>query len=210
MKRFPLLVCGLAGILLLTLASFPAAAQPRAALMGDSITELWLKLHPDFFKANNLAGCGISGQVSGEMLERFQKDVVNLHPDIVVINAGTNDIAENQGAYNEDVTFGNIVLMADMARANGIRPVLTSVLPAASFRWRPSVTDAPEKIASLNARIQAYALDNDIPYVNYYASMVTLRRALDAAYTNDGVHPTAAGYDVMEPLLLQTLERMTK
>ena len=210
MKKYPLLKGGLACILLLMLAVFPVAAQPRAALMGDSITELWLKLHPDFFTANNLAGCGISGQVSGQMLERFQKDVVDKHPAIAVINAGTNDIAENKGAYDEDVTFSNIVAMAEMARRNGIQPVLTSVLPAAGFRWRPSVTDAPEKIASLNARIQAYALDNDIPYINYYASMVTLGRALDAAYSKDGVHPTSEGYDVMEPLLLQTLERLTK
>jgi len=198
----------LAGILLLMLAVAPVAAQPRAALMGDSITELWLKLHPDFFTANNLTGCGISGQVSGQMLERFEKDVIEKHPAIAVINAGTNDIAENKGAYDEDVTFGNIVAMAEMARRNGIRPVLTSVLPAAAFRWRPSVTDAPEKIASLNARIQAYALENDIPYVNYYAAMVTLGRALDSAYSKDGVHPTSEGYDVMEPLLLRTLDSM--
>ena len=210
MKKFALLKGGMACILLLMLAVFPVAAQPRAALMGDSITELWLNLHPTFFSTNSLVGCGISGQVSGQMLERFQQDVVDLHPDIAVINAGTNDIAENGGIYDEDVTFSNIVAMAEMARRNDIQPVLTSVLPAAAFRWRPSVTDAPDKIASLNARIQAYALDNDIPYVNYYASMVSLGRALDAAYSNDGVHPTSDGYDVMEPLLLQTLDQITK
>ena len=194
--------------LLLVLAVLPGAAQPRAALMGDSITELWLDLHPGFFKANNLLGCGISGQVSGQMLERFQKDVVDRHPAIAVINAGTNDIAENQGAYDEDVTFSNIISMVDMARRNGIKPVLSSVLPAAAFRWRPSVTDAPEKIASLNARLQAWALENVVPYVNYYAAMVTLGRSMDPGYSNDGVHPTSDGYDVMEPILLRTLETL--
>ncbi|MBR5018147.1 MAG: lipase [Bacteroidales bacterium] len=208
MKRIPLLKHGLVGILLLMLVALPGAAQPRAALMGDSITELWLKLHPDFFSANNLLGCGISGQVSGQMLDRFQKDVIDQHPAIAVINAGTNDIAENKGAYDEDVTFSNIIAMVEMARRNGIQPVMTSVLPAAAFRWRPSVTDAPDKIASLNARLLAWALENDIPYVNYYAAMVTLGRAMDAAYSKDGVHPTAEGYDVMEPILLRTLKTL--
>ena len=210
MKRNHFLRCGVAGILLLMLAFAPAAAQPRAALMGDSITELWLKYHPDFFSSNNLVGCGISGQVSGQMLARFQNDVVDRHPAVAVINAGTNDIAENQGAYHEDTTFGNIVAMVEMAQENGIQPVLTSVLPAAGFRWRPSVKDAPDKIAALNARIQAYALEKDIPYVNYYASLVALGRALDSAYSTDGVHPTPDGYLVMEPLLIQTLNLLTK
>ena len=96
--------------------------------------------------------------------------------------------------------------MADMARANGILPVLSSVLPAAGFRWRPSVTDAPEKIASLNARLLAYALENDIPYINYYAAMVDKGRALNPDYTYDGVHPTPEGFSAMEPLLLQAVE----
>ena len=204
MKRISLYSCVLAGLLLLT--AFSATAQPRAVLMGDSITELWAQRHPDFFTDNDFVGCGISGQVSGQMLLRFQKDVVDRHPAVAVINAGTNDIAENQGAYDEDHTFGNIVAMAEMAKANGIRPVLSSVLPAAGFRWRPSVTDAPDKIAALNARILVYALENDIPYINYYAAMVERGRILDPAYTYDGVHPTPEGFSVMEPLLLKAVE----
>ena len=137
------------------------------------------------------------------MLVRFRQDVIGLHPAVVVINAGTNDVAENQGPYNEDFTFGNIVSMTELAQANGIAVVLTSVLPAAAFRWRPAITDAAEKIAALNARIRAYAEKQGIPYVDYYSSLVVedSSRALNPAYSNDGVHPVADGYVVMEPLV---------
>ena len=195
----------LAGLTLLACCILSASAQPKVVLMGDSITELWAKYHPGFFTDNGIVCAGISGQVSGQMLLRFRSDVIDRHPAVVVINGGTNDIAENQGPYDEDATFGHIVAMVELAQANGIRPVLSSVLPAAGFRWRKSVTDAPDKIASLNARLQAYALENEIPYVNYYAAMVALGRVLNPDYTNDGVHPTPAGYDVMEPLLLKAV-----
>ena len=181
----------------------PAAGQPRVVLMGDSITEEWLRLRPKFFSSNGYVGRGISGQVSAQMLVRFRQDVIDLHPAAVVINAGTNDVAENQGPYSEDFAFGNIVSMTELARANGIAVVLTSVLPAAKFSWRPAITDAADKIAALNVRIKAYAEAQGIPYVDYYTPMVVsdASRALNPAYSNDGVHPTAAGYAVMEPLV---------
>ena len=181
----------------------PLAGQSRVVLMGDSITEGWPELHPAFFDGTGYIGRGISGQVSAQMLVRFRQDVIDLHPAVVVINAGTNDVAENQGPYSEDFAFGNIVSMTELARANGIAVVLTSVLPAAAFRWRPAITDAADKIAALNARIKAYAEAQGIPYVDYYTPMVVsdASRALNPAYSNDGVHPTAAGYAVMEPLV---------
>ena len=189
-----------------TLAA-PAEGQPRVVLLGDSITELWLKEHPGFFSLNGYVGRGISGQVSAQMLVRFRQDVIDLQPAVVVINAGTNDVAENQGPYNEDFTLGNIVSMTELAQANGIAVVLTSVLPAAAFRWRPSVTDGADKIAALNKRIKAYAAVKGIPYVDYYSSMVVAdpSRALNPAYSNDGVHPLPAGYDVMEPLVVEAI-----
>ena len=185
----------------------PAAGQPRVVLMGDSITEEWLRLRPDFFSSNGYVGRGISGQVSAQMLVRFRQDVIDLKPAVVVINAGTNDVAENQGPYNEDFAFGNIVSMTELARANGIAVVLTSVLPAAKFSWRPAITDAADKIAALNVRIKAYAEEQGIPYVDYYTPMVVAdpSRALNPAYSKDGVHPVVAGYQVMEPLVCEAI-----
>ena len=185
----------------------PVDGQPRVVLMGDSITEEWLRLRPDFFSSNGYVGRGISGQVSAQMLVRFRQDVIDLHPAAVVINAGTNDVAENQGPYSEDFAFGNIVSMTELARANGIAVVLTSVLPAAKFSWRPAIIDAADKIAALNVRIKAYAEEQGIPYVDYYAPMVVAdsSRALNPAYSKDGVHPVPAGYAVMEPLVVEAI-----
>ena len=179
----------------------------RVVMMGNSITEFWVELHPDFFPVNHLVGRGISGQVSAQMLVRFRQDVIDLKPAVVVINAGTNDVAENQGPYSEDFAFGNIVSMTELAQANGIAVVLTSVLPAAAFRWRPAITDAADKIAALNVRIKAYAAAKGIPYVDYYTPMVVSdpSRALNPSYSNDGVHPVPAGYEVMEPLVMEAI-----
>ena len=187
----------------------PSADQPRVVLMGDSITEQWLRLRPGFFASNGYVGRGISGQVSAQMLVRFRQDVIDLCPAAVVINAGTNDVAENQGPYDEDFTFGNIVSMVELSEANGIAVVMTTVLPAAGFRWRPSVTDAADKIAALNARLRAYAAEKDIPFVDYYTPMVVSdsSRALNPDYSKDGVHPLPAGYEVMEPLVKQAISR---
>lgn len=186
-------------------AALPAAdsARPRVVLMGDSITEEWVRLRPSFFSDNGFIGRGISGQVSAQMLVRFRQDVLDLQPDVVVINGGTNDVAENQGPYDEDFTFGCIVSMVELAQAGGIAVVMTSVLPAARFSWRPALTDAADKIAALNVRLRAYAEAHRIPFVDYYTPMVVPdeSRALDPALSKDGVHPLPAGYEVMEPLV---------
>ena len=187
----------------------PAEGQPRVVLMGDSITEIWPDRHPVFFEETGFIGRGISGQVSAQMLVRFRQDVIALRPTVVVINAGTNDVAENQGPYDEGFTLGNIISMTELAQANGIAVVLTSVLPAAGFRWRPAITDAADKIAALNSRIRAYAEAQGIPYVDYYSALVVddPSRALNPTFSNDGVHPVAAGYEVMEPLLLEAIHK---
>jgi len=188
----------------------PVAGEPRIVLLGDSITEGWAGQHPGFFQ-DGYIGRGISGQVSTQFLARFRQDVIDLHPDIVVINAGTNDIAENQGPYDEDRTMGNIISMVQLARANGIKVILSSVLPAARFGWRPSITDGADKIASLNDRIRAYAQREKLFYIDYYSALVEgPERALNPAYTKDGVHPTSAGYDVMEPLVKSAVEKALK
>lgn len=183
----------------------------RVVFMGNSITEGWVNIHPDFFKNNGYIGRGISGQTSYQFLVRFREDVINLSPAVVVINAATNDVAENTGTYNEDRTFGNIVSMVELAQANNIKVILTTTLPAAAFGWNKSITDAPQKIAALNARLQKYAKKNRIPFVDYYSEMVVgENKALNPQYTKDGVHPTAEGYDVMEGLVQKAIAKVLR
>ena len=184
------------------------APRPRAVFLGDSITRGWYKHRESFFTDHQYIGRGISGQVSTQMLVRFSQDVLPFHPEVVVINAGTNDVAENQGPYDEDRTFDTIVAIVRLAQANGIKPVMTSVLPAAGFRWNRKVTDAPEKIASLNARLKAFAAAEKLLYVDYHTALLAGDgRSLDAGYSNDGVHPLPEGYAVMEPLVVEAIER---
>lgn len=181
---------------------------PNVVFMGNSITEGWVRRHPGFFETNGYIGRGISGQTSPQFLLRFRQDVVALHPKIVVINAGTNDVAENTGPYDENVTLGNIISMVEIAQANKIKVILTSTLPAAAFKWNKRITDAADKIASLNARIKLYAQQHKITYVDYYSQMVSgTERALNPAYTKDGVHPTPEGYDVMEALIQKAIKK---
>lgn len=184
-------------------------AAGKVVFMGNSITEGWVNQHPDFFEKNGYIGRGISGQTSYQFLLRFREDVISLSPSIVVINAGTNDVAENTGPYNEDYTFGNIASMVELAQANGIKVILTSTLPSAKFGWNPKITDAPQKIQSLNKRIKAYADAQGIPFVDYYSHMVRPDdQAQDPKYSSDGVHPNSQGYDVMEELVKPVIEKM--
>lgn len=186
----------------------PQKKGKRVIFLGNSITEGWPKHHKVFFEENPNYICrGISGQTTYQILLRFREDVIKLSPEKVVINVGTNDIAENTCPYNEEYTFGNIVSMVELARANKIKVVLASILPALGFSWRKDITDAPDKIVALNARIKAYAEAEKIPYVDYYSAMVYgEKRELNPAYTYDGVHPTAAGYEVMEALVEKVLK----
>jgi len=182
-------------------------SSQMVVLMGNSITEFWYETHPEFFTANHLVGRGIGGQVSSQMLARFRQDVINLNPRAVVINCGTNDIAENNGPYDEDITMDNIVSMAELAIYNGITVVLTSVLPCDSFCWNTSVKDAPAKIQSLNSRIIGLAEALSVPYIDYYNLMVIEDTgAMNPAYSDDGVHPNPYGYQVMERLLVEKLK----
>ena len=189
----------------------PAKGEKRVVLMGNSITDGWPGTRPDFFKDNKLIGRGISGQTSYQFLLRFREDVINLQPKVVVINYGTNDIAENTGPYDEDLTFGNVLSMVELARYHKCKVILTSCLPAGGFSWRPSITDSMDKIRSLNARVKEYAQKNKIPYVDYFSAMVnaegTAMRS-DLANDNPGVHPNAEGYKVMENLLLPVIKKL--
>ena len=189
-----------------------AAAYPRVVLMGNSITDVWAERNPHLFKENpDIVSRGISGQTSYQMLLRFSEDVIALHPKIVVISAGTNDIAENAGPYSEERTMANLKAMADLARTNGITPVIACALPAEGFKWRPQITDAMEKIMSLNSRIKEYAVANKIYYVDYFTPLVNSdHTAMSPAFAIDspGVHPNADGYDIMELVLLKVLKQL--
>ena len=187
------------------------ALKRRVVFMGNSITENWVRMHPDFFTENGYIGRGISGQTSYQFLLRFREDVINLSPAIVVINAATNDIAENTGPYNEDYTFGNILSMIQLAQANGIKVILTSTLPAKGFGWNPNIKDAPQKIISLNKRLQDYANKHHIPFVDYYTKMVdNSMQGLPSQYSEDGVHPTIDGYNVMETIIKPIIDKELK
>ena len=187
------------------------ADPQRVVLMGNSITEFWMETHPQFFADNHLVGRGIGGQESYEMLARFRQDVLALSPRAVVINCGTNDIAENFCPYDEDITMDNIKSMTELALHNGITVILSSVLPCDHFIWNRSVRNVPQKIRSLNARIMKLAEQLSLPYIDYYNAMVYNEGgAINPAYSEDGVHPNSLGYSVMEPLLLDQVKKITK
>lgn len=186
----------------------PAAGEKRVVFMGNSITEFWVTQDPDFFSQNGYIGRGISGQTSYQFVVRFRPDVINLKPDLVVLNVGTNDAAENTGPFDADITMGNIISMVELAQANNIKIILTSVLPASQFPWRKSITDAADRISKLNTMIEAYAKEHNLPFVNYYEKMVSgPEHSLNPAYTVDGVHPNKDGYKVMEAIIKPAIEK---
>lgn len=178
----------------------------QVVLLGNSITENWAGDDPGFFGTNKLIGRGISGHTSYQFLVRFREDVINLKPLAVVINVGTNDIAENTCRYDENRTFDNLQTMVELARLHGIKVILTSVLPADRFCWRTEIGDVASKVKSLNSRIAAYAAQNGLPYVDYHSLMADpATGGMKAGLSSDGVHPTHAGYTIMEGALLPVI-----
>ncbi len=175
----------------------PAAGEQRVVFFGDSITEGWRG--DSFFPGKLYVNRGISGQTTEQMVVRFHQDVVNLHPAVVVILAGTNDIAENTGPMTPEMTLDNFRAMAEMARANGIRLVVGSIPPAADFLWHPGLEPAA-KIQALNQRLEAWCRSEGIVWVDYYSALADANGAMKPGLSQDGVHPTAAGYALMEPL----------
>jgi len=175
-------------------------SENRIVLIGDSITEFWGTIHPEFFAGKSYINRGISGQTSPQMLLRFRADVIALKPKIVVILAGVNDIAGNTGPVTLEMITNNIFSMTDLAKAHNIKVLLCSVLPAADFPWKPNQEPA-DKIIALNALLTDYANANAIPFIDYHTAMADDRNGLPLAYSDDGVHPNKAGYAVMAPLL---------
>ncbi|ALJ06757.1 acylhydrolase [Pseudalgibacter alginicilyticus] len=188
----------------------PSKNEARVVFIGNSITDNWTRDHRQFFEENpTYINRGISGQTSAQMLLRFRPDVIELKPKVVVISAGTNDIAGNRGAIGINRIAGNIFSMVELAEANDIKVVLASVLPASSYSWSPSVEPA-DKIIELNKLIKAYAKKNKVVYLDYYTSMVNGDKGLKKELGRDTVHPNAAGYDVMEPLVKAAIMKALK
>ncbi len=183
------------------------SGEKRIVLMGDSITEFWSQLQPEFFTNTSYINRGISGQTTPQMLIRFRPDVLNLHPDVVVILAGVNDIAGNTGPTTNDAIFGNIISMVELAKANAIKVILCSVLPANNFYWRPN-EKAAETIIQLNQLIQSYAKEHDIPYVDYHSAMADAKNGLPKEFSEDSVHPNLKGYQTMQPLLEKAVRKL--
>ena len=182
----------------------PADAQ-RVVFIGDSITEGW-QSRPFIHDSPHFVGRGISGQTAPQMLVRFRSDVVALKPAVVHIMAGTNDIAGNTGAENEDEVFGYIVSMVQLARANGIEVVLASIPPAADFPWRRGLDPAP-KIQSLNARLKAYARSHSLAYADYWSALASRDGGMKPEFSEDGVHPNDRGYDAMRATAQVAIKR---
>lgn len=176
------------------------SGEQRIVLMGNSITERWEHLHPEYFVDKPYVNRGISGQTTPQMLLRFRQDVIDIEATIVVILAGINDIAGNTGPSTIEMISNNIISMVQLARVNDIKVILCSLLPAIDFRWNPGLEPAP-KIIALNAILKSYAEENDLVYVDYYSAMVDASNGLKKELGNDGVHPNLDGYRIMESIL---------
>lgn len=182
---------------------------PKAVFMGNSITDFWGKLRPDFFKENNYAPRGISGQTTYQMLARFHSDVVALGPQAVVILSGINDIAQNSGEISLENILGNIISMCDIARANGIVPVLCSLLPCDHFSWKKELEPAP-LVIELNGMLREYAREQGLEYVDYHSFMSDEKGALKEGLSGDRCHPYAEAYVPMEEAVKAAVNKVIK
>ncbi|MGI8617913.1 MAG: SGNH/GDSL hydrolase family protein, partial [Gemmatimonadaceae bacterium] len=180
--------------------------ENRVVYIGDSITESWTPYFPALFPGKRYIGRGISGQTTPQILVRFRQDVVGLRPKVVVILAGTNDVAGNTGPSTLEMITDNIASMAEIARANGIRVVLSSVLPVYDYPWKRGLNPVP-KTAALNAWIRRYAEETGAVYLDYHSAMADSLGGLRAELTSDGVHPNVAGYAVMAPLAEEAINK---
>ena len=188
-------------------------SNPDVVFMGNSITDFWPAKSPEFWADNaGFVGRGISGQTTCEMLVRFRQDVINLHPRVVVILAGINDIARNNGKISLVNVLGNLKSMTELARAHGIKVALCSVVPCSRFPWRPEIKPAM-LVKHLNGMIEQYVAtlaSDDVIYVDYYSAMANHEGGLDASLSDDGCHPTPAGYAIMERVVLEALAQWSK
>ena len=186
----------------------PAAGGSRVVFLGDSITDYW-KL-PDYFPGKPYINRGIDGQTTPEMLVRFRQDVIALRPEIVVVLAGTNDIAGVTGPTSNEDIEANYASMAELADAHRIRMVFASVLPVhnythdaeESFALRPR-----DRILALNKWLKDYCAKNQFVYLDYFSALVDERGMLKRALADDGLHPTDTGYKIMASLAEKAIQK---
>jgi acyl-CoA thioesterase I len=176
-----------------------ATGEARVVFYGDSITDAWGRVQGTFFPGKPYVNRGISGQTTPQMVVRFRQDVVALKPKAVVILAGTNDIAGNTGPSTPEMIQDNFKSMVDIAKANDIRVVLASILPASDYPWKPGLDPGP-KIVALNTWLKQYAASRALVYLDYYSAVGDGKLGMKPELASDGVHPTKAGYDIMAPL----------
>ena len=175
--------------------------KPLAVLFGDSITRNWVREDVSWLDERNFVGRGIGGQTTMQLLVRFRQDVIELAPEYVVILAGINDIARNNGYITVENTFGNLVSMVELAKCNGIKPVMCTLVAADEIGWRKRVGDPRPQIDSLNTMIVEYAAANKIPLVDYHAVTKDADDGMIQEFRTDAVHPNLEGYKAMEKAL---------
>ena len=178
----------------------PAPGENRVVFMGDSITDGWGRKYGTFFPGKPYVNRGISGQTTPQMLIRFRPDVIALKPKVVVILAGTNDIAGNTGPSTLEMIEDNLTSMAELAKVNGIKVVFSSVMPVCDYIKTQTVRRPPGQIIALNAWMKDYAAKNGLVYLDYYTAMLDDKQALKQELTYDGLHPNEAGYNLIGPL----------
>lgn len=184
--------------------------ERRVVFLGDSITDSWGRRGGKFFPGDAFINRGISGQTTPQMLIRFRPDVLELKPKVVVILAGTNDLAGNTGPMTLEMIQQNLTSMAELAKANGVQVVFSSVMPVCDYHRPQTARRPPAQILALNTWMQAYARKNELIYLDYYSAMVDEAGMLKKELTNDGLHPNDAGYAVMEPLAKSAFEKALK
>tara|TARA_B110000438_G_scaffold235987_1_gene232925 strand:- start:145 stop:810 length:666 start_codon:yes stop_codon:yes gene_type:complete len=180
-------------------------SEKRVVFIGDSITENWGLIKPEFFSENKFINRGIGGQTSPQMLIRFRSDVIQLKPSLILILAGTNDIAGNTGPTTINMIANNIISMNELALSHGISVIISSVLPVYNYNWS-NIKEPNQKIVDLNKILSDYAIENNLLYLDYYTSMVDDRPGLKKEFSDDEVHPNKVAYEVMSDLALKAIK----
>jgi len=183
---------------------------PEVVFMGNSITDNWAYFHPDFFSNHNFCGRGIGGQTSAQMLVRFTADVIDLQPKAVVIMAGTNDVAHNDYWVDPDGVVANIVAMCDLAIANGIIPIISSIPPCSEFPWRKEIKNPGQTIVEINHVLKTYAEMNGLMYVDYHSALADENLGLPQTLSGDGCHPNPDTYFTMEDMVMEAIQNALK
>ena len=190
-------------------ANLQVKERPVAVFMGDSITDGWARSDPKFFSDNNYIGRGISGQTTMQMLVRFRRDVVDLKPAVVVILAGTNDLALNNGFIAKENIVGNLISMCEIAKANNVKVILCSITPVSEYKWRKEVKNPAELVRQTNAMIKHYAEKNNIKYLDYHSALADELGGLAVPkHSHDMVHPNMDCYKIMEKMVKQAINEV--